>query len=114
MTRKWHRGLLIAALLASPAIAQTPAPSPGSLDSMGDNQLMNELADRGLDSLLDRYFEVHHTPEAERQAIKSTEALRDLNDPKLTNSERQQRVRQVVDGINTLLPNLRDPIRLAK
>ena len=75
---------------------------------------MNELADRGLDSLLDRYFDTHHTPEAEQRAVKSMQALRDLTDPakKLSQSERERRVKQVVEGLSTTLPNLKDPFRV--
>ncbi|HEY8747383.1 MAG TPA: hypothetical protein VIM11_05380 [Tepidisphaeraceae bacterium] len=70
--------------------------------------------DRGLTSLLDRYFVTHRTPQAERDGIKSMIALRELNDKKLSNAERQLKLRQVVDGIAVALPTLRDPVQLAK
>jgi len=75
---------------------------------------MNELADRGLNSLLDRYFEVHHTPQSQQDAIKSMQALRELSNPKLSNMERQQKIRQIADGITVMLPSLHDPAPLAK
>ena len=96
--------------------AQSAAPdSPGEgLQLVGDERLLNELADRGLDSLLDRYFELRHTPQAERQAIRSTEALRELNNPKLSYAEKERRVREVAAGINSVLPALKDPNRLSQ
>lgn len=75
---------------------------------------MNELANRGLDSLLDRYFETHHTPDAQQKAIRSSAALRDLNNPKLTYAQKEQRVRQVAEGINTILSGIKDPERLGQ
>lgn len=97
---------------ASPAFAQSTA-NP-TLESLGDAKLMDTLIDRGLDSLLDRYFDTHHTPVSQRDAVKSMRAMRGLSDPKLTNAERQQKVRQIVDGIGTVLPTMHDPERLAK
>ncbi len=76
---------------------------------------MDEMVDRGLESLLERYFETHRTPVAERDAVKSMLALRELTEnKKLSNAERQQKIRQIVDGIAAALPNLRDPVALAK
>ena len=76
--------------------------------------MMNELANRGLDSLLDRYFETHHTPDAQQKAIRSSAALRDLNNPKLTYAQKEQRVRQVAEGIGTILAGIKDPERLGQ
>ena len=75
---------------------------------------MNELADRELNSLLDRYFELHHIPSSQQEAIRSMQALRQLSDPKLTNSQRQQKIKLIVDNLDVMLPNLHDPTRLAK
>lgn len=122
MTRIWNRRALLVSVLAF-----SPAPLPGVQQSLArgaapseasdptDSRLMNELANRGLDSLLDRYFEIHHVPEAQQKAIRSFKALRELNDPskKLSNSERERRVKQVVEGLKTTLPNMKDPVQLA-
>ena len=110
-----------AAALAAPrgsaqqAAAKQNASTGEGLDSLGDDQLMSELADRGLESLLDRYFEVHNIPDAERKGLRTMQALHDLTDPskKLSNAERQRRARQVAEGITAALPNLKDPQRLA-
>ena len=75
---------------------------------------MSELADRGLDSLLDRYFDLHKIPDSEQRAIRSMEGLRELSNPKLSNSEKERKVKQVVDGITTTLPSINDPFRLAE
>src|SRR4051794_9741345 len=69
------------------AIAQTP--DSQSLQSIGDARLVDELVDRGLTSLLDRYFDTHRTPQAERDAVKSMIALKELSNTKLSNAERQ-------------------------
>lgn len=122
MIRNWkRRALLGSALIFCPApllaAQQSPARAPAQSDAqdLADSRLMNELANRGLDSLLDRYFEVHHVPEAQQKAIRSFKALRELNDPskKLSNSERERRVKQVVEGLKTTLPNMKDPVQLA-
>ena len=111
------RALLISvAILSSVPIlrAQAPEASSESLQSLGDDRLMNELANRGLDSLLDRYFETHHTPDAQQKAIRSSAALRDLNNPKLSYAQKEQRVRQVAEGIGTILSGIKDPERLGQ
>ena len=130
MNRNWQTRALLASVVAltssallaksaappaSPArsAAAAPADPPETFPNLGDRQLMNELAGRGLDSLLDRYFDLHKTPEAEQKAIKSTGALRDLSNPKLSNSEKEKKVKQIVEGITTLLPNIKDPFELA-
>jgi hypothetical protein len=130
MNRNWQTRLLFASVLAAgpmipaslfakqnaapaPVAPSTPA-VPETLATLGDHKLMEELADRGLDTLLDRYFDLHKTPESEQKAIKSMEGLRDLSDPKLSNGAKEQKVKQIVAGINTTLPSLKDPVRLAQ
>jgi tetratricopeptide (TPR) repeat protein len=101
-------------LIALSPLATGQSVGNESLQSLTDSKLMSELADRGLNSLLDRYFEVHHTPQSQQDAVKSMQALRELSNPKLTNMERQQKIRQIADGITVMLPSLHDPARLAK
>src|SRR6266478_993739 len=48
------------------AFAQTTAPA--GLDSLSEERLMNELAARGLSTLLDRAFEANKIPAAERDS----------------------------------------------
>lgn len=130
MKRNWQTHALLAstlALTATPLLAKTnktaPAPAaqqptaaepPETLANLGDKRLMNELADRGLDSLLDRYFDLHKTPDAQQKAIRSMEGMRDLSNPKLSNSEKERKVKQIVEGIKTTLPNINDPNLLAQ
>src|SRR3954468_11275533 len=61
------------------------------LDSLSDDALMNELASRGLNTLLDRAFEVNKVSETERQGRRTLIALSKLSDPNttLTASQRQ-------------------------
>jgi len=130
MKSTWHSksvvlcviGVASATALAAPprggnaqqAANRQNASTGEGLDSLGDDQLMGELADRGLDSLLDRYFDIHNVPQAQRTGLRTMQALHDLNDPskKLSNAERQRRARQVAEGITAALPNLKDPQRL--
>jgi tetratricopeptide (TPR) repeat protein len=120
MNRNWQTRALFASvlamtpmpLLAAPAAGAKAPEAPETLANLGDKKLMSELADRGLDSLLDRYFDLHKTPDAEQKAIRSMEALRDLNNPKLSNAEKEKKVKAIVEGIKTTLPNLTDPYRL--
>ena len=83
------------------------------LAAVRDNNkpLMSELANRGLDSLLDRLFEVDKTPEDQQKGLRSLKALRELSDASkpMSATQRQLRVRQVTEGIRTSLPNLNDP-----
>lgn len=107
------------ALSSGLVLGMRPSPvraaAPTDAQDVSDTRLMNELANRGLDSLLDRYFDVHHVPEAQQKAIRSFKALRELNDPakKLSSSERERRVKQVVEGLKTTLPTMKDPVQLA-
>jgi hypothetical protein len=130
MKRNWQTHALLASALAlttTPLMAKsnkTPAPAPAAaptapeapetLDNLGDKKLLNELANRGLDSLLDRYFDLHKTPEAQQKAIRSMEGLRDLNNPRLSNGQKEKKVKQIVEGITTTLPNINDPYALSQ
>src|SRR5215472_10072827 len=78
----WSLWLIILVCVGHASAQSAPTES---LQSLTDAKLMNELADRGLNSLLDRYFEAHHTPQSQQDAIKSMQALRDLANPKLSN-----------------------------
>jgi hypothetical protein len=82
-----------------------------SLATLGDDKTMKALSDRGLDSLLDRMFDVKHTPEAQRTGMKALRALHELADPnlKLGTSARQRHVQAAVDGLSAILPTITDP-----
>src|SRR5947208_987314 len=86
----------------SSALAQATRPAAGGgLDSLTDDRLMNELAARGLNSLLDRAFEVNNVPKAEQEGRRTLLALRQLSDPsaaKLTAKQRQELIRKVSAG----------------
>jgi tetratricopeptide (TPR) repeat protein len=125
MKRNWQTHALLSSVIAiasgsllaksnnaaAPAAAAAPD-APETLANLGDKRLMSELADRGLDSLLDRYFDLHKIPEAQQKAIRSTEGMRDLNNPKLSNGQKEKKVKQIVEGITTTLPNINDPFTL--
>ena len=126
MTRHWKTRALFASALAlascqvlakNNSVAPTAQPAtnepPETLENLGERRLMSELADRGLDSLLDRYFDLHKTPDADQRAIRSTEAMRDLDNSKLSNSEKSAKVKQIVAGLEQMLPQIKDPFKLA-
>ena len=104
--------LLASLILAFVAHAQhAQQQSRDGLNALTDDALMNELAARGLDTLLNRAFEVNNVPNAERHARRSLVSLSRLADPKakLTSSERQQLVNEIVRGIEPALASLDDP-----
>ncbi len=120
--RNFRQPLLFAAAAVSLAAVAIPSNAPAAprapetLQNLGDSRLMEELANRGLDSLLDRMFDAQHVPEEQRQGIRTLHALNDLSDPriKLSNAEKQRKIKQIVAGINTALPNLKDPDSLMR
>jgi transposase len=103
--------VVLALLLIAPAAhAQSSQPREG-LNALSDDSLMNELAARGLDTLLNRAFEVNNVPNTERHARRSLISLARLADPKakLAAAERRQLIDDVVRGIGPALPSLDDP-----
>src|ERR1051325_10822080 len=88
----WRSSILFLLLASSFSIAQTSAPS--GLDTLSDDKLMTELANRGLTTLLDRAFEINKVPVEKQQGIRSLIALRELSDAnvKLTPSQRKDRI----------------------
>src|SRR5947209_7130353 len=76
---------------ALPALAQAKAPAAAArgaganakqgIDALDDSKLMGELANRGLDNLLDFYFQKTNVPEDKRKEIVVLVALRNLDSP---------------------------------
>lgn len=79
------------------------------LDSLTDEKLMNELANRGMATLLDRAFEVNNVPEAQRESRRTMLALRQLSDGSLSRKQQQELIAKIIKGIDAALPNLKDP-----
>src|SRR4051812_29668705 len=102
-------------LMVSISVAQTSRPAAG-LDSLSDETLMNELAARGLSNLLDRTFEINHVPKSEQESRRALLAMAQLSDKcgKLTARQRQDLMLQIVAGIESALPSMRDPDALMK
>ncbi|HLL90748.1 MAG TPA: hypothetical protein VK324_15710, partial [Tepidisphaeraceae bacterium] len=71
---------------------------------------MADLANRGLESLLARAFEVNKTPEDKRDGIRTLSALRELTDPaaKLSPQQKQALAAKVAGGINAALDKIKD------
>jgi hypothetical protein len=89
----------------------TPAFAAEGLDSLNDDALMNELASRGLDTLLERAFDVDQIPPSERDGRRTLLALSRLGDPNshLSIAQRQKLVNDIVAGIENALPSINDP-----
>src|SRR5438874_3304384 len=100
----------ICGLIFSVSFAQSTK-SVGGLDSLADETLMNELAARGMTTLLDRAFEINKIPKSEQEGRRALIALRQISDKnaKLTLRQRQDLLAKVVAGIEAALPAVRDP-----
>src|SRR5437762_1685979 len=101
--------LFVACVFAPVAFAQTKQAE--GLDSLSDDALLDELAARGMDSLLERAFVVNKVPPEKQSAIRTIIRLRELGDPnvKLTGAQRQKLIADIVKGIDIVLPSMRDP-----
>jgi hypothetical protein len=108
-----HSGLVIGISIISLALLITlPAHAqPAGLDSLTDDRLMNELALRGLDTLLNRAFDANHIPTSEQDGRRAILNLQKLADPatKLSASQRQELISKIAAGIDRALPAMRDP-----
>jgi len=95
------------------AVAQTGAGGTG-LDSLPEGRLQAELAQRGLNSLLERAFEVNRVPAEQRQATRALIALKELTDPtrRLSPRDVDALVTPLVSGMEAALPTQRDPAPL--
>ena len=73
--------------------------------------MLEELASRGLDNLLDYAFATLKTPPEKQTGIRTIIALRKLGDPgaKLTAPQRDKLVSDIVKGIELALPTMHDP-----
>lgn len=105
--------LLLGALLgaaAAPAYGQTSTAAGAGLDALSDDRLYAELAQRGIQSLLERAFELNRVPPEQRQATRALIALRELTDAgrRLTPREVDRLVQPLVSGMEAALPTQRD------
>jgi hypothetical protein len=84
------------------------------LNDLNDDALISELASRGLDSLLDRAFDVNKVPPDRRAGIRAFGALRELTDKRKppTPERRAALINQVVAGLRVVLPMQKDPTKL--
>lgn len=91
--------------------AQAQPGGATGLDALSEEAVMTELANRGLDGLLNRVFEQNNVPQEEREGRMTLIALRRLSDPeaRLSLADRQRLVGEIVAGIEAALPKLDDP-----
>ncbi len=108
-----HRSILVASVAFVSTLA---AAQPVGLDALSDDALLNDLADRGLSAMLERAFELNHTPDKKRDAIRATAALSQLarDGEKLPVAQRQEIVNKVVAGIDEIVPSANDATQLAR
>src|SRR4051812_9480736 len=66
----------------APLSPATPTQRSPGLNELGDDALISELASRGLESLLDRAFDVNQVPPDRRAGVRAFGALRELTDKK--------------------------------
>jgi tetratricopeptide (TPR) repeat protein len=102
-------GLL--AVASRPVDAQPAPAADQGLDSLSEDRLLGELAQRGLSTLLDRAFEVGQVPQTKQRGVRALLALGRLADPavKLSPAERRALVTESVEGIEVALPEVEDP-----
>ncbi|HVT90218.1 MAG TPA: hypothetical protein VHD56_15305 [Tepidisphaeraceae bacterium] len=110
-----YLSVFICGFISISTFGQTTRSGEG-LGAIGDDAMLNELATRGLDVLLDRAFEVNHIPESQRQGQKALVALARLADPsaKPTAAQRQQLLAEALAGIDATLAVTNDPNLLMK
>src|SRR5688500_12762219 len=94
-----------------PSLLLAQAPASQGLDSLSDQRLMQELASRGLNNLLDRAFEVNNVAPAQRESMRTIISLRQLGEggAKMSSAERQRVVQTIASGISNVLPAMTDP-----
>lgn len=92
------------------------APAPTGLNSLDENALYTELANRGLDDLLKRVMDEDHIPPEQRAAVSSMSSLFRLETEKnLTDDQRQALLDTAVAGLDRILAALHgDPNLLLK
>ena len=96
---------------AGQGVAVGAASAPVGLEAMNDDRLISELASRGLDTLLERAFEVNQVPSDQRRALRSMADVRELLNPqsKLTSREKQELVQRITAGAGQSVAGAKDP-----
>lgn len=89
------------------------AAAPTGLDALNDEKLLNELASRDQEFLLNRAFEQARTPLAIQKAIRGRMTLLRLRDrPQTDLLETRKLVATYVDALPQVLPGMNDPAAL--
>lgn len=97
-----------------PSGGSTAAHGGTGLNALPEDRLFAELAQRGLNSLLERAFEVNRVPAEQRQATRALIALRELTESsrRLSPRDIDDLVQPLVSGMEAALPTQRDPVLL--
>jgi hypothetical protein len=108
--------LIPAALIlrATNALAPAQQPPTAGLDAIDQRRVMTELANHGLETLLNRQFEVDHIPSSEQTPYRTLLAVHTLSDSQatLTPSQRQELIDKISREIQVDLPSIDDPTTL--
>jgi tetratricopeptide (TPR) repeat protein len=85
-------------------------PRAVGLDSLPEENVLNELAGRGLQGLLNRQFDALNVSPQERQSFAALQAIRELGGPRpYSENRRVELMEQSVKGLEALLPKISDP-----
>src|SRR5947207_186362 len=87
--------------------AAAPSAAKSALDSLDDNKVMAELANRGLNDLLEYYFQKNNVTDEKRKETKVLIALQHLDSPEFSRKsavERKKEIDDILAGINGILP----------
>src|SRR3954452_3790088 len=105
--------------VVNPGRARVPPPAPAApaegLDSLKDDAVIAKLSALNQTSLVNRLFDVNNVPKEQRAGFTVLRSLEELSSTpvdKLTNARRQVLVKQVVDGLDSVMPTLSDANKL--
>ena len=111
MTLRPLAAAVLAVSFAAPAFGQSASSAGQGLDSLPESAVLNELAGRNLEGLLDREFELQKTPDEQRKALMVRVALSRLGDTAtpLSEADRDELLARVAREIGDVMPAIDDP-----
>ena len=117
LAASWAVGMGQPRAFAQVAAGPTSNPVGSVAGDPQDTKLMYELANRGMTSLLEYYFQKYHVPEEQRRQFLMIVALKSLDEPQFaarSESDRAKEIENIVNNINDLLPGVHDPQQLIR
>lgn len=111
------RAAALSLVFISFAFAEPPAAPTPILQTLDDNRLLDELADRGMGTLIDHYFATHSVSDQLKEEINILLAVRNLNSPAFaqkSEADRRLQISAILIRIDRTLPQTQDPERLER